>query len=159
MRRAVWVPLLLLACSGDGPDPEPPKQVPLPGPSIEWTSVTVSAGRLRGFTIDYPKGWKVEKIPNGWGLQFINTESKGFRPNFHVYWGTQPRKVENWAREAENKYLQRGPGASVAIERKKTAVAGMPARLLIHTRDDKVGPITWLSGDRFTGPMIRSLGT
>jgi hypothetical protein len=107
--------------------------------------VTVENRRLAGFTIAFPKGWEVKPIVTGGGLMFIAPEQDGFRPNFHVYWGTRGRKIDDWAREAENKYLQSGPSASRELERKKTTVAGMPARLLIHTRDDEVGPITWMS--------------
>jgi len=142
VRRAFWVALLLMSCNGDEEKPDPPQLQPL---AIEWASVTVNSGRLNGFTIDYPKGWRVEQITSGWGLQFIAPESGGFRPNFHVYWGTRGKTVEESVRDGERKYLQRGPGRSTALERKKTTVAGMPARLLIHTRDGEQGPITWMS--------------
>ncbi len=143
MRRAFAVALLLMSCEGGQDPPEPPPQQR--PPDVEWTSVTVSSGRLSGFTIDYPRGWKIVEITNGWGLQFIAPESGGFRPNFHVYWGTKGKEIDNWVRDCERKYLQRGPGSSEALERKRTTVAGMPARLLIHTRDDEQGPITWMS--------------
>ena len=156
MRRVVWialpalllgVALFLMACEGNQDTPEPPPQQnrTQQPPAIEWTSLTADR-RLKGFTIDYPKGWRVQEITNGWGLQFIAPESGDFRPNFHVYWGTRGKEIDDWVRDGERKYLQRGPGSSTALERKRDiTVAGMPARLLIHTRDGEEGRITWMS--------------
>ncbi len=49
------VALFLQSSNGAENTSDPPKQKP--PAAIEWASVTVNTPRLRGFTIDYPKGW------------------------------------------------------------------------------------------------------
>ncbi|MGH7163738.1 MAG: hypothetical protein ACREID_09660, partial [Planctomycetota bacterium] len=115
--------LLAGACGGNG-ESEPPARTRGEPRFVE--------ARFRDVVVRVPESWTRDPRNTGTGgVMFLGPEEEGFRPNFHVYWGSEAKQPEKFFEQRRLTLLNGLPPARI-LDEEDVVVAGMPARRFIY---------------------------